>query len=931
MTGCRESLANQPESLIPANMGNFNRRTLRFLFIIGWLLSLSLAPALLHSQTGKSTGSEELSRNFLGFWKIDETAGDTAYINIKAKGRASVFWTGMASDKIETGTYVIEGNRLIVTWTSGYRDILEQSTANLLTRRTYAPGASLDGPSLSETRGERLDARIPGSLTVPPKGPRESPATITSSEVNTSVFRSPYLGYWEVRQGGGMLGLGGRDYFYLHLLRSGKANCVQRNWDDEWNKQTGDWSVQGNEVRIDWPSGHTDVIRLDMEGNRELVAYRPGQSVGGSNDGIFEARQVDVATAAALFTAGETRLFTIEDFVGYWRYDDRKAETRPHLEIERWGTASKFLDPNNPQSTRETGDWKLTQSGLAIQWLDSSTDLLDVSPTGYAQKTFAPNTSLAGVPTATQAVRRVSRNEVATAVAAAEARRRIEDETRKQKEAENRLRAQAEARRKAEEEAKRLAEEEMKQRELAEAQKKTAEEAEKIRLAEETARRAAEAEAARLALAEKAARDEAEAARRTQAAAAEESARLAAAEQAARTKAEENLAQEKADVPRTPPTRPTTSDAASASASAEVLRKQAAERQTQADEAKRLAQTEEEARLRREMEESTKRREELERQRREAEALAARRQAEAEAQAAERARLEEEVRRKADQEERRRAEVEAARKAEAEARARADEQARQRSAAEVAARPPQFTGLQPVAAKASSMNDLVWNLVWEEKFNSTSLDSELWNIGYPSRNIANNELSGYSEKAVRLKEGALLITARDQEMDYGNKIQPYTSGVITTFGKFEQSYGYFEARVRITEGNGLWPNFWLFSKGASAIRVLDIFGNEPDKTYHTVVSEDPASGTPKQTGFQRKGVDFSWEFHVVGVMWTPSAVIFHVDGEEVGRLTENIPDEPMSIVLSMAVGGDLVGAPDGWTPFPSYYWVDWVRVFKLVQ
>ncbi len=925
MAGCRESLANQSKSLIPANMGKFHRQTLCILLIVGWLFHFATTPAELRGQTGKSAGAQELSRSFLGFWKIDETAGDTAYINLKAKGRASVFWTGMASDKIETGTYVIEGDRLIVTWTSGYRDVLELSSPNLLIRRTYPPGSHLDGPCLSETRGERLDARIPGSLTVPPKGPRESPAAITSGEVYTSVFRSPFLGYWEVRQGGGMLGLGGREYFYLHLARSGKASCVQRNWKEEWNKQNGNWFVQGNEVRIDWPSGHTDIIRTNSEGNRELVAYRPGQTVGGANDGIYPARQVDVATAAALFTAGETRLFTIEDFIGYWRYDDRKPETRPHLEIERWGTASKFLDPNNPQSTRQTGDWKLTQSGLAIQWLDGSTDLLDVSPTGYTQKTFAPGTSLAGAPIASQAVRRVSRNEVATAVAAAEARRRIEEEKRIQTEVEKRLREQAEARRKAQETAQKLAEEEKKQRELAEAQKTAAEETEKLRMAEETARRQAEAEVALLALAEKTAREEAEAARRAQAAAAEEAARLSALEEAARSKVEASQRQqEPIKTPRSAPTRPTSTEPTVSSTSAASSRKES-------ESPKLSAQAQEEARLRREMEAAALRREELERQSREAEALAARRQAEAEAQATERARLEENVRRKAEEDLRRRAEIEAARKAETEARARAEEQALQRSLAEAAARPPQFAGLQPVAAKAAFMNDLVWNLVWEEKFNSTNLNPDLWNIGYPSRNIANRELSGYSEKAIRLKDGALLITARDQEITYGSQIQPYTSGVITTFGKFEQSYGYFEARVRITEGNGLWPNFWLFSKGASAIRILDIFGNEPDKTYHTVVFEDPNGGPPKQTGFQRKGVDFSWEFHVVGVMWTPSAIIFHVDGEEVGRLTENVPDEPMSIVLSMAVGGDLAGAPDGWTPFPAYYWVDWVRVFKLSQ
>ncbi|MDX2108627.1 MAG: family 16 glycosylhydrolase [Verrucomicrobiota bacterium] len=989
MPGDSIGLLTPDNRVFPVYMGRY--RLLTLCTVLFALTCGSLAQPASAQTPPAPAASEDASRPFLGFWKIDESAGDTAYINIKPRGRASVFWTGMSSDKIESGTYVMDGAKLVITWTTGFQEVLEQPSTNVIIRKTFPLGASLSGTPTLEARGERLDSRVPGSLTVPPTGPRLNPATIAAGEVNASALRSPYIGYWEVRQGtGSVLGIGGgSEFFFLNLQRAGKAQAVQRNsWDDSISKQVGSWTVEGEQAHILWPSGHKDVLTKKADGTYELIAFNEKQS----SSNTLPVRQVDASGAQALFTAGETRLFTIEDFVGYWRFDDRKPDTRPHLEIERWGTASRFADPNNPSQSRETGEWKITQSGIAVTWASGVVDLMEVSPTGYMQKTFAAGTSLASAPANSARVRRISRNEVATAIAAGEARNRAAEVTKRQSEAEERLKAQADARRKAEEDAKRLAAEEQHQRELAEAQRVAAENAEKQRIADAEAAKIAQTEAARLAKAEAEARVQAEAAAAARAKAEEESRRLAAAEEAAnRRAAEQAEARQKAEAeaarvaqlekeqmlaeearlaaeasakaatssgvekPATDitstekPAAVVVSEAQKQAEQEEAARKAAAEAalaQRKADEAARKAAADaelaerkaaeaariaaEEARVRAEAELAAKQRAEADRRREEAIAQEKKSKQEAEEQSRQRALAEADSKRKQEAEALRNAEVAKAREAEAAARAKAAEQGRQRVVAEQAAKPPQFVGLQPTAAKAPLMNDLVWNLVWEERFNGTSLDPDRWNVGYPSKNVANNELSGYAEDNIRIKDGALVVTARDKAIDYGGRNQPYTSGVITTFGKFEQAYGYFETRVRVTEGKGLWPNFWLFSKGAAAIRVLDIFGNEPDKTYHTVVAED-STGTPKQRGFQRKGVDFSWEYHVVGVMWTPSAITFHVDGEEIGRLTDNIPAEPMSIVLSMAVGGDLVGPPDGWTPFPAYYWVDWVRVYKLSE
>lgn len=903
------------------------------------LKAILFAVAITATSLSAQTSGEEAAKKFQGHWKIDEAAGDTAYLYIKPRGRASVFWSGMASDKIEQGSWTFDSGLMTIVWDSGYRDVLEFPAENIVIRKTYAPNTTSGAPIL-EARGERLDPRMPGSLTVPPTGPRETPATFTAGDLAISAMRSPFIGYWEVRQGGGMLSLNRREYFYLHLNRDGKVNQVQRDWSEDMAKQTGTWTVVNGEVQIQWPSGHKDLLRRKSDGTAELLTYSPRKNFGASPDSTFATTQIAASAAVGLFQAGQTRLFSVEDFVGYWRMDDRRQDLRPHLEIERWGNAYRFRDPNNPAATRETGTWAISQSGIIITWEDGSQDALEISPSGYFQKTFAAGASLASAPQSNNKVRRISRNEAATAEAYARARQRAEEETRRQKEAEERLRAQADARRRAEEEARRLAEEEQRQRMMAEEQRREAELASARATVEAQARAQAEEEARRTAELEARARAESEALARARAAAEEEMRQA----QAAVAKTQEPVpAPEPVQAPVvSAPAKTETISAATASDTTvtasepkpveqPVVDTKAAEVEAKARaEAEAKARAEAEALRKKEAEEAARRLAEAERRQREAREAEERQKAEAEALARQRAEAEAAARAKAEAEAKARAEAEARRKAEAEAKARAETEARARASAEQRARPPQFTGLQPTAANAPLMQDLLWSLVVEEKFNDGALDASLWTPGYPTKNVANNELSGYADDALRVRDGALVITARDRPINYGGRDQPYTSGAVTTFGKFEQAYGYFEARVRITEGKGLWPNFWLFSNGSSAIRIFDAFGNEPDRIYHTVVSSE-ADGTPVQKSYQRKGLDLSWEYQVIGVMWTPSAVVFHVNGEEIGRMTENIPDEPMSLVLSMAVGGNAVGAPDGWTPFPAYYWVDYVRVFKLAQ
>jgi beta-glucanase (GH16 family) len=59
--------------------------------------------------------------------------------------------------------------------------------------------------------------------------------------------------------------------------------------------------------------------------------------------------------------------------------------------------------------------------------------------------------------------------------------------------------------------------------------------------------------------------------------------------------------------------------------------------------------------------------------------------------------------------------------------------------------------------------------------------------------------------------GNLVISAR--QVAPGNAVGTFTSARLHTFGKFAQTYGHFEVRMKMPVVQGVWPAFWVL--GAS--------------------------------------------------------------------------------------------------------------------
>jgi beta-glucanase (GH16 family) len=190
--------------------------------------------------------------------------------------------------------------------------------------------------------------------------------------------------------------------------------------------------------------------------------------------------------------------------------------------------------------------------------------------------------------------------------------------------------------------------------------------------------------------------------------------------------------------------------------------------------------------------------------------------------------------------------------------------------------------------------------------------------------------------------GQLVVTAR-KDTTAGrtcpNGPCQYSSGRLSTAGRFSQLYGTFETRIKLPAGPGVLPAFWMLGDNihevgwpnCGEIDVVEHPGERADTIHGSVHGRGYSAGETYRLPRSRA---FSDDFHTFTVKWMPKAVEFFVDGIRYARQTSTttgtggwVYDHPFFLVLNLAVGGEWAGAPNGRVEFPQQMLVDYVRVY----
>ena len=215
--------------------------------------------------------------------------------------------------------------------------------------------------------------------------------------------------------------------------------------------------------------------------------------------------------------------------------------------------------------------------------------------------------------------------------------------------------------------------------------------------------------------------------------------------------------------------------------------------------------------------------------------------------------------------------------------------------------------------------------------------------GIQNRTLENNkELQVYVDPEMTDRQGRAMgldpFKVHDSQLDLiaqpaAPQVQaeiggrPYTSGMISNQPSFAQTYGYFEARVKLPKGKGLWPAVWMLPADFGwppEIDIMESIGN-PLQAFMTVHSG------PVPT----KGVEVhpsSDDFHTYAVAWDAQQIVFYLDGMETQRMaTPADMHKPMYMVANLALGGDWAGTPDASTAFPARFSIRYIRAYRFAQ
>ncbi len=242
-----------------------------------------------------------------------------------------------------------------------------------------------------------------------------------------------------------------------------------------------------------------------------------------------------------------------------------------------------------------------------------------------------------------------------------------------------------------------------------------------------------------------------------------------------------------------------------------------------------------------------------------------------------------------------------------------------------------------------------WKLTLSEEFNGDGLNTDLWNTRLNWDGPLDSALQAYTRRRVSVEDGLLKIDAvkgTTHQWDAPDlPARPYSSGIITTYDKFTQRYGYFEARIKLPTARGLWPAWWMMPDrgpeagiwwkrastggGANEVDIMEYLtewgpGRYNVATHWDGYGEDHKSWGDSHLTFQRT----TDGYHAFGVLWEPGRMTFYCDGEE--KVTwegDDVSDVPCYLKLCVQMGGWATKNVDD-EALPDATLVDYVRVWQ---
>lgn len=244
------------------------------------------------------------------------------------------------------------------------------------------------------------------------------------------------------------------------------------------------------------------------------------------------------------------------------------------------------------------------------------------------------------------------------------------------------------------------------------------------------------------------------------------------------------------------------------------------------------------------------------------------------------------------------------------------------------------------AVKSSSDSETrQYELIWEENFNSHSLDENTWSKIPRGTPDWKNYMSDF-EECYDFRDSNLVLRGIRNLPEYNLKdTAQFLTGGVYTKGKRSFENGRLDIRARIDGTTGSWPAIWMLPEEGQwplggEIDIMERLHRESIayQTIHTHYTYNLKQKHPPQGTTAPIDPD---GYNIYSVELGPDSLRFFINHHHTftyPRIETNLPgqypfDQPYYLLIDMQLGGNWVGEviPE---ELPAEMWVDWVRFYR---
>lgn len=200
-----------------------------------------------------------------------------------------------------------------------------------------------------------------------------------------------------------------------------------------------------------------------------------------------------------------------------------------------------------------------------------------------------------------------------------------------------------------------------------------------------------------------------------------------------------------------------------------------------------------------------------------------------------------------------------------------------------------------------------WQLKFSATFPGSRLNTNVWGTCYPwtdqaagCTNYGNPEYQWFLPSQDQVSGGILHLVAQavptqGQSSAGSSEVYSCRSGMVTTYPSFRFTYGYVQVIARMPDQPGLWSALWLAAANLDwppEIDIVEQWGSQAGVYFHPVGS--------RFVGVSEYTSNLSVGWHTLALSWTPSQMVWYIDGRVEMTISQQVPSQPMYFIADLA-------------------------------